>query len=47
MHPIIDDQIREAQKDDEELMKIKVQTGENKTPYFRVDRYGILWFKKR
>jgi hypothetical protein len=47
MHPILDEQIKEAQKDDEELMKIKAQTGENKAPNFRVHRYDILWFKKR
>jgi hypothetical protein len=45
--PILDDQIKEAQKDDEELMRIKGQTGENKAPDFRVDQYGTLWFKKR
>jgi hypothetical protein len=27
-------------------MKIKAQTGENKAPDFRVDQYGILWFKR-
>jgi hypothetical protein len=47
VYPVLDDQIKEAQKDDEELIKIKVQTGENKAPDFRVDQYGILWFKKR
>jgi hypothetical protein len=47
VHPILDGQIKEAQKDDEELVKIKVQTGENKAPHFRVGQYGILWFKKR
>jgi hypothetical protein len=47
VHPVLDDQIKEAQKDDEELMKIKAQTGENKAPDFRVDQYGILWFKRR
>jgi hypothetical protein len=47
VHPVLDDQIMEAQKDDEELMKIKTQTGENKAPDFRVDQYGTLWFKKR
>jgi hypothetical protein len=47
VHPILDDQIKEAQKDDEELMKIKAQTGENKAPDFRVDQYSrTLWFKK-
>jgi hypothetical protein len=47
VHPILDDQIKEAQKDDAELMKIKAQTSENKTLDFRVDQYGILWFNKR
>jgi hypothetical protein len=47
VYPVLNDQIREAQKEDEELMRIKVQTGENKAPDFRVDQYGILWFKKR
>jgi hypothetical protein len=47
MRPILDDQIKEAQRDDEELMKIKAQTGESKAPDFRVDQYGTLWFKKR
>jgi hypothetical protein len=47
VHPILDDQIKEAQKDDEELMKIKPQIGENKAPDFRVDQYKILWFRKR
>jgi hypothetical protein len=47
VHPILDDQIKEAQKDDAELMKIKAQTRENKTLDFRVDQYGILWFNKR
>jgi hypothetical protein len=36
-HPVLDDQIKEAQKDDNELIKIKAQTGENKAPDFRVD----------
>jgi hypothetical protein len=47
MNPILDDQIKEAQKGDEELMKIKAQTEENKALDFRVDQYGVLWFKKR
>jgi hypothetical protein len=47
VHPILDNQIKEAQKDDAEFMKIKIQTGENKVPDFRVDQYRILWFKKR
>jgi hypothetical protein len=47
VHPIRDEQIKEAEKDDEEMMKINAQTGENKASNFRVDQYGILWFKKR
>jgi hypothetical protein len=47
VYPILDDQIMEAQKDDEELIKIKTQTGENKAPDFRVNQYGTLWLKKR
>jgi hypothetical protein len=47
VHLVLDDQIKESQKDDEELMKIKAQNGENKAPDFRVDQYLILWFKKR
>jgi hypothetical protein len=47
VHQVLNDQIKKAYKDDEELMKIKAQTGENKASYFRVDQYKILWFKKR
>jgi hypothetical protein len=42
VYPVLDDQIKEAQTDDKELMKIKVQTEENKAPDFRVDQYGTL-----
>jgi hypothetical protein len=42
VHPVLDDQIKEAQKDVEELMKIKVQSGENKVLDFRVDQYETL-----
>jgi hypothetical protein len=47
VYPVLNNQIMEAQKDDEELMKIKAQTGENKALDFRVDQYRTLWFKKR
>jgi hypothetical protein len=47
VYPVLDDQIMEAQKDNDELMKIKAQTGENKALDFRVDQYETLWFKKR
>jgi hypothetical protein len=42
VHSVLDNQIKEAQKNDEELMKIKAQTRENKTLYFRVDQYKTL-----
>jgi hypothetical protein len=42
VHPILDNQIKEVQKDDKELMKIKTQIGENKAPDFRADQYGVL-----
>jgi hypothetical protein len=37
VQPIPDDQIKETQKDDTELMKIKAQIGENKAQDFRLD----------
>jgi hypothetical protein len=42
VYPILDDQIKETQKDDEELMKIKTRIEENKVPNFRVDQYETL-----
>jgi hypothetical protein len=47
VRPVLDDQIKKAQKDDEKLMEIKAQIGENKAPDFKVDKDGALWFKKR
>jgi hypothetical protein len=47
VHLVLDDQIMEAQKDDDDLIKFKSQTRENKAPDFRVDQYETLWFKKR
>jgi hypothetical protein len=47
VEPVLDDLIKEAQKDDKRLMKIKAQTGENKAPDFSVDKDGVPWLKKR
>jgi hypothetical protein len=44
VHPVLDNQIKEAQKNDEELMKIKVQTGENKariSEWINMGLYGL------
>ena len=43
----LEDRIRRAQGSDKDLMKIRKHTGENKTPYFRVDNEGTLWCKDR
>jgi hypothetical protein len=43
----LEDRIREAQSSDQELMKIRKQTGENKAPGFRVDDKGTLWYEDR
>jgi len=43
----LEDRIRKAQSSDKDLMKIRRQTGENKTPDFRVDNEGTLWYKDR
>jgi hypothetical protein len=43
VYPVLDDQIKEAQKNDEELMKIKLQTGENKaqiSEWINTEFYG-------
>ena len=38
----LEDKIRKAQSSDKDLMKIRMHTGENKAPYFRVDNEGTL-----
>jgi hypothetical protein len=43
----LEDGIREAQSSDQELVKIRKQTGENKAPGFRVDDKGTLWYENR
>ena len=44
--PTLEDKIRKAQSLDKDLMEIRMQTGENKAPDFRVDNKGILWYNK-
>jgi ribonuclease HI len=43
----LEDRIRRAQSSDQELVKIRRQTGENKAPGFRVDDKGTLWYENR
>jgi hypothetical protein len=43
----LEEKIRKAQETDENLMKIRKHTGENKAPDFRVDDQGTLWYKNR
>ena len=47
IQPTLGDRIREAQGSDENFIKIGKHTGENKTPDFRVDDKGTLWYKDR
>jgi len=47
IQPTLEDKIRKAQSSDKDLMEIRMQTGENKTPDFRVDNEGTLWYKTR
>ena len=45
IQPTLEDEIRKAQSSDKDLMKIRLHTGENKAPDFRVDDKGTLWYK--
>ena len=47
LQPTLENQIREAQGADQNLMKICKHTRENKAPDFRVDNKGTLWYKDR
>ena len=47
IQPTLEDKIRKAQSLDKDLMEIRMQTGENKAPDFRVDNEGTLWYKNR
>jgi hypothetical protein len=47
VQPTLEEKMRKAQEADENLMKIRKHTGENKAPYFRVDDQGTLWYKNR
>jgi hypothetical protein len=43
----LEGKIGKAQETDENLMKIRKHTRENKAPDFRVDDQGTLWYKNR
>ena len=45
IQPTLEDKIRKAQSSDKDLMKIRMQTRENKAPDFRVDNEEIFWYK--
>ena len=47
VQPTLEEQIREAQKDDEEIQHIKTQVEVDKAPNFRVDKQEILWYRDR
>ena len=47
IQPTLEDKIRKAQSSDKDLMKIRMHTGENKSPDFIVDNEGTLWYKNR
>jgi hypothetical protein len=47
VQPTLEEKIRKAQGTNENLMKIRKDTGENKAPDFRVDDQGTLWYKNR
>jgi hypothetical protein len=47
VQPTLEEKIRKAQETDENLMKIRKHTKENKAPNFRVDDQGTLWYKNR
>jgi hypothetical protein len=47
VQPTLEEKIWKAQETDENLMKIRKHTGENKVLDFRVDDQGTLWYKNR
>jgi hypothetical protein len=47
VQPVLDDQIKETQMEDKKLLLIKDHNSEGKASDFRVDKDGVLWFKKR
>ena len=45
IQPTLEDKIRKAQSSDKDLKKIRMHTGENKAPDFRVDNEGTYGIK--
>ena len=45
VQPTLEEEIRKAQGSDQDLMKIRKHTGENKAPDFRVDDKETLWLR--
>ena len=47
VQPTLEEKIKKTQGSDQDLMKIRKHTGENKAPDFRVDDKETLWYKNR
>jgi len=47
VQPTLEEQIKEAQKNDEETQHIKTQIKIDKAPDFRINEQEILWYKDR
>ena len=47
VQPTLEEEIRNAQGSDQDLMKIRKHTGKNKAPNFKVDDKGTLWYEDR
>ena len=45
IQPTLEEEIRKVQGSDQDLMKIRKHTGENKAPDFRVDDKETLWLR--
>jgi hypothetical protein len=47
VEPTLEQEIRNGQKDDEEIKKIIKLIDEDRAPRFSIDQEGIVWFKNR
>ena len=47
VQPTLEEQIKEAQKEDEEIQKLKTKIEESKVSEFRMDGQGTLWYQNR
>jgi len=47
IQPTLEEQIKEAQRDNIEIQENKMKIGENKAPGFQTDEHGTLWYQDR